>query len=233
MCSQEDLNSTYQTFQRFKVLHPTRKKMRPPATSSCGLCHCRLYLFFLLLGGWVLPGATCDSPPRRKAVSQAGDPGVSENSKNIVPVPGSGANWSPGGLPPLRFGTNLLTYINNYRAGKGLAPLVWHDGLGAVSQLHSQDIFNRNYFSLVTPEGVDIYQRLVSSSPPIHFSRAYAFIAQHNNTKRTFARQVFQALLASSVGRAAMDNPTMTHFGGWHPFRIPQATLIFGKNVTP
>ena len=182
-------------------------------------------LLALLLALVVLPGARCS----QSSVEVAPTIGASGPSSAITPVPGTGATWSNGSTPADASTGNLFNRVNSRRKSLGLTSLIWHDGLAAVSDKHSNDMLARSYFSLVTPEGVSIYQRLVSSSPRIDFANAYAFV-----TSSSGALAVFNALRATPAGLTAMDDPAMTHFGAGatSPGGAP-ATIIFGQNVVP
>jgi len=54
----------------------------------------------------------------------------------------------------------MLTLVNNERTSRGIAPLVMNDKARAVARAHSQDMLARGYFSHVTPEGVDPFERM-------------------------------------------------------------------------
>lgn len=54
----------------------------------------------------------------------------------------------------------MLVLINNERRSRGIAPLTINDAARVVARAHSQDMFARGYFSHVTPEGVDPFQRM-------------------------------------------------------------------------
>jgi hypothetical protein len=168
-----------------------------------------------------------NAPP---AKITAGALGVS--SAGLPVIPNSGATWSTGSHSKnVPFADVLLDkYINPRRQSMGRPPPIWHDGLTAVSEVHAKDTAKQNYFALVSPQGVSVCNRLVSSVPPMSFAAAYAFpMTTPGNSK-----QIFDAMLANAVTRGLIDDPTLTHFGGWFvtdPLR--RGTVIFGRNVTP
>ena len=60
----------------------------------------------------------------------------------------------PGLAAPIDQQRNyLLTLLNAMRAENGADPLYLDDQLNQISQAHSQDMVDRNYFSHFTPEG--------------------------------------------------------------------------------
>jgi uncharacterized protein YkwD len=132
-------------------------------------------------------------------------------STTVTPVPGSGTTaWYFGSFPydPLTFSGDLFDQINLERTTNGLAPLVWHDGVALCAQLHSADMRAKGYTSIVSPEGIDPYERMVSSNPPINFDEAYGFVALTQTPT-----QVFAQLLADTNGRLAIYDPNATHYG--------------------
>lgn len=154
------------------------------------------------------------------------------SSKKLRVVPGAGMDWAYGSFPfsDLSFAGDLFLQVNAQRRGEGLPELIWHDGIAVVAQKHSIDMFNRNYLSLVTPEGVDLCERLVSSNPRIDFDEGYHFVSFTQTPTR-----LFSDFMDNPDTRAAIRDPGMTHFGAsfWQnpgPFKV---TVIFLKNATP
>lgn len=190
-------------------------------------------LSVVLLSGPHCRGTTGPSRKHKSTASSVLTPSApSGTSTTVSTVAGQGADWFPGSHSTgVSFSDVLLDkYINPRRDDKGLPRLKWHDGLAAVSLMHATDMANRNYLSLVSPEGISIYQRLVSSNPKIDFTSADAFVM---NTPGN-SLQLFNSLLANPAGRSVIDNPATTHFGGWNlitPAR--KGAVIFGQNVTP
>lgn len=192
---------------------------------------------FALIAVVCLSGAQCTQSGSNKSTAQAAaaastTPTSVGSSGTVTPVPGQGAAWSPGGYTNnVPFADVLLyKYINKRRTDNGLQPLIWHDGLTAVAKMHSEGMANDKKLGLVSPQGIDIYQRLVSSIPSISFTTADAFVM----TTPGNSLQIYDRLVAGQVTRNAMDNPAYTHFGGWYltsPERF--GAIIFGQNVVP
>ncbi|HEY8108629.1 MAG TPA: CvpA family protein [Patescibacteria group bacterium] len=60
-------------------------------------------------------------------------------------------------------GKKLFEKANAERAERGFPLLEWDDGLRAVGLKHSQDMLARGYFSHVTPEGKDPFDRMADA----------------------------------------------------------------------
>lgn len=54
----------------------------------------------------------------------------------------------------------LLTLVNQDRATHGLRELEWNEELAKVARIHSRDMWRRQYFSHVNPDGADPFDRL-------------------------------------------------------------------------
>lgn len=54
----------------------------------------------------------------------------------------------------------VLDLVNAERAGAGRAPLLWHDGAGAVGQAHNRDMRDRGFFDHTNPSGQDPGDRI-------------------------------------------------------------------------
>ncbi len=54
----------------------------------------------------------------------------------------------------------MFTLVNKERVEAGLPPVVFDESLAGVGRLHSQDMFERGYFSHYTPEGLDPFDRM-------------------------------------------------------------------------
>ena len=57
----------------------------------------------------------------------------------------------------------MLRLLNQERARAGVGPLVADTALRAVGRAHSTDMFERGYFSHVTPEGVNPFDRMLAA----------------------------------------------------------------------
>lgn len=65
---------------------------------------------------------------------------------------------SPEPRPDLE--ARMLVLLNKERAAEGLAPLAADTALRAVARLHSTDMFARGYFSHVSPDSLDPFDRI-------------------------------------------------------------------------
>lgn len=181
---------------------------------------------FLLLfvAAFPLMGAKCGGVQK---------PYANGSSRNVQVKPGTGAqDWYYGSFPytPLSFAGDLFDQININRAYQGIPRMKWHDGMALNAQKHSIDMNTRGYLSLVTPEGVDLAERLVSSKPRIDFDELYNFV-----TFTQTPTQVYDRLISSPDANAAMFDPSVTHFGASFqanpgPYYV---TILFAVNATP
>jgi uncharacterized protein YkwD len=185
---------------------------------------CLRVFVFVLLGIIVIPGAKCNNKP---ATENTCGP-----SSSIQPIAGAGVSWSYGSFPysPGLFAGDLFDQINLYRFSRGLRTLLWHDGMALVAQKHAVDMNTRKYLSLVSPEGIDMCERMVSSSPSIDFDMAYQFVSFEQ-----FPTQVFSELVNSNSARAVMEDHDVSHFGASFqanpgPFYV---AILMAKNARP
>jgi uncharacterized protein YkwD len=133
-------------------------------------CGKKWVLGFGLLALLVLPGAQCNS-------SRAPDTQTSKKISfgSVVAVPGSGVNINSA-MGPNPNANALYALINSHRADLYMTALLW-DNLGAAcAQLHTDNMVNQNYFSLVSPKGIDLPTRMVTSGEV--FAQTQYFIAQ-------------------------------------------------------
>ncbi len=56
----------------------------------------------------------------------------------------------------------MLGLVNSERAKAGVGQLVLDTGITAVARVHSRDMFERKYFSHISPEGTDVGDRLTA-----------------------------------------------------------------------
>lgn len=54
----------------------------------------------------------------------------------------------------------MLGLVNTERRERGLGELTWNDDLAEVGRVHSKDMWRRQYFSHVDPDGTDPFERL-------------------------------------------------------------------------
>ena len=184
-------------------------------------------LSIILLAGLVLPAARCAYTPHTESSAYSGP------SSGIEPA-GPQLDWSVGGSPPGGPGVNLMALINAQRNSTGSASLVWHDALRTVAAFHSRDMVDHNYLSLISNDGYDVFQTLVSLNPRITFDDAYAVVYQYPSGST--AAQRFAAIMAQPGTAAALMDPTMSQIGFFRVTgqnNLEYETLILGRNVVP
>lgn len=174
------------------------------------------------------PKKRASSPPKALAKTPFWGP-----STGYPAIPGAGTSWAPGTNPPdSTQQQQLISLINLRRGALRLPALIWHDGLTTAAELHSSDMYQRNYFSTVTPEGFDLPYRVTSATPPISFSDGYGILAQTNSSYDTTS--LYNSLMADPAASSALLYPGMTQVGigyaGSYPARW---TIILGQNVVP
>jgi uncharacterized protein YkwD len=143
-------------------------------------------------------------------------------------------NWSYGSHTWTFVGGSgdLFAEINNYREGRGLPRLRWHDGMSLVADTHVKDMQAQNYVGLVSPQGIDMFERMVSSNPRIDFDQAYAFVAYTQDENK-----VFRQLMDVPDSRLVLEDPSITHIGlgdantGFN--FVTYWAIIFARNARP
>jgi uncharacterized protein YkwD len=100
----------------------------------------------------------------------------------------------------------MIELVNKDRAEHGLAPLKRDDELTKVARKHSKDMFVRGYFSHVTPDGKDPFDRMHADD--IHFITAGENIALAQTI--SIAQYGF---MHSAGHRANILNPAFGHIG--------------------
>jgi uncharacterized protein YkwD len=127
---------------------------------------------------------------------------------------------------------SFVNQMNAHRVSLGLQPLLWHSGVAAVAQAHSQDMVDRGFFSHTNPDGELPWDRLDAAG--ISYTAAGENIAYGYST----GSAVLAAWLNSSGHRANIENATFTHHGVgkvgtyWTHVFIRTATSAAG-GVTP
>lgn len=205
-------------------------------------------LFFVLLLLMCVTGARCRRTPRpvhvfapapaaaapAPVLPSAVLPGPNTGSSGGVNlIIGSGYNGWVGAYPYGTFGTKIITDdINTYRVSLGLTSLVWHDGLAAVAHLHATDMATADTPFIVNGLGIDPYERLVSSTPPVSFTNAQVVV--HQGLVGA-PKNVLNQLLADPAAKAVVEDPTWTQIGvGWDKLAgNTYQSIIFGQGVLP
>jgi uncharacterized protein YkwD len=100
----------------------------------------------------------------------------------------------------------MIDLVNKDRSEHGLAPLIRDEELTKVARQHSRDMFVRGYFSHVTPDGKDPFDRMKAND--IHFITAGENIALAQTI--SIAQYGF---MHSPGHRANILNPAFGHIG--------------------
>jgi len=100
----------------------------------------------------------------------------------------------------------MIDLVNKDRAEHGLSPLIRDEELTKVARQHSRDMFVRGYFSHVTPDGKDPFERMKAND--IHFITAGENIALAQTI--SIAQYGF---MHSPGHRANILNPAFGHIG--------------------
>jgi hypothetical protein len=122
----------------------------------------------------------------------------------IGPWPAPGGAGDPGGDETV---ARFVSLLEDRRAREGCPRLVWDGRVAAVAVAHSRDMARRGYFSHVSPEGRDPFDRLDTAG--IRYTRAAENIAHGQRT----GDAVFAEWVASPGHRANMLDCRFTHHG--------------------
>jgi uncharacterized protein YkwD len=127
---------------------------------------------------------------------------VKPGSRERVPLPYTVANPRP--RPDLE--AQMLQLINRERAAEGLNPLRADPELVEVARAHSRDMFARGYFSHVTPDGKDPFDR-------IRQAQVRYITAGENLALAPTLQQAHQGLMNSPGHRANILRPAFGRVG--------------------
>lgn len=190
---------------------------------------------------FILSGADCNLPHHTSNQSKTKIIPEQTPPKSIATapaIPGAGPAWlvaPPAPLTPQD--PNGLAQLNAYRTKKGLPPLIWHNGLGAVALMHNQDMSANNYLALVSQSGIDMDTMAHSATPPMTMGlTTYAVgggTGQGVNSNGG-GNSWLNFLQLSPVTTAMLNNPAYTQVG--YAFTINpnyRRTIIFGQGVVP
>lgn len=100
----------------------------------------------------------------------------------------------------------MLTLVNKERAKEGLPPVVFDEALAQVARAHSQDMFERGYFSHYTPEGKSPFDRMEEANITYQF-------AGENLALAPTTPLAMQGLMNSPGHRANILNPNFGRLG--------------------
>jgi uncharacterized protein YkwD len=138
-------------------------------------------------------------------------PAVSKTMSRMVIPPGSRERiplsftvQNPQPRPDLE--SRLLQLLNEERVGKGLRPLRADPELTDVARTHSRDMLTRGYFSHISPEGKDPFDRIRQAKVTYH-------TAGENLALAPTVSLAHQALMDSPGHRANILRPAFGRVG--------------------
>lgn len=129
-------------------------------------------------------------------------PADRDSTPPAPPATGAGAS-QPGDATIARFSVLL----NAQRERDGCDPVAWDEEVAAVAASHSRDMVDRRYFSHVSPDGVDPFDRLRAAG--IGFVAAAENLAYGAST----GDEIFAQWMGSPPHRANMLNCRYTSHG--------------------
>ena len=134
------------------------------------------------------------------AFGKAGAPtAASFAARTRAPAPPSG--------PTNREVVSFVKLMNAHRVSLGLSALVWDRRAAAVAQAHSQDMFDRHYFSHTSRDGRSTWDRLAARG--VTYSQAGENIAWGQGT----GSAALTAWLDSRGHRRNIESGSYTHHG--------------------
>jgi uncharacterized protein YkwD len=162
-------------------------------------------LLISLLGLLTLSGANCgssSSPRVQSSISAIVDP------TTVTPVAGSATGAGVKSHP--RAQTNdLYELVIQERANSFLTVVLWNNRLGRCVFRHNEAMVAHNFFSLVAPNGVDVFERIADTSGPSYNpTAAQYFIAQGTDD----AAELFDYLMSNRTTYSIIKNPIWTSF---------------------
>lgn len=105
------------------------------------------------------------------------------------------------------YAREVFELTNAEREKAGLSPFVWSDALAEVAYAHSEDMYERGYFSHVTPEGLSPFDRMHDAG--ISFNAAAENIASGYRTPA----EVVEGWMDSPGHCANILNPSLHQLG--------------------
>ncbi|GGM62649.1 CAP domain-containing protein [Dactylosporangium sucinum] len=185
----------------------------------------------VLLGGSGKDSGNPSALAGAASSASAGDPSPGEaGSMSAAPTEGATASAAPSSAAPAATKTTppakpkttapaasgngfsaeeaeVLAIVNAERAKAGCKPLAFNAKLAAAAGKHSQDMYQRKYFSHTTPEGVDFAKRI--SNEGYKWSGAAENIAMGQDSPE----KVMQAWMNSEGHRANILNCGLKDLG--------------------
>lgn len=102
----------------------------------------------------------------------------------------------------------LHRLVNLHRTAVGCEPLRWHEATARVAEAHSQDMWRREYFDHLTPEGTDLTRRMLSGDVTWR-----GIIAENIALTVRGPTIVFELWVHSPPHRDNLEDCTFTHHG--------------------
>ncbi len=104
--------------------------------------------------------------------------------------------------------SELHDLVNAHRRSAGCEALQWHEATAVVAERHSKDMSQRDYFEHLTPEGIDLYRRLIVGGV-----RWRGSIAENIALTTQGPEIVVELWMDSPPHRANIEDCTFTHHG--------------------
>ena len=112
------------------------------------------------------------------------------------------------------FEQEVFRLVNIARANAGVAPLQWHAGLGTVARNFSRDMYTRDFFSHICPDGTYPWDRMEAAG-----ITGFWFAAENIAAGRGTPQDVVDAWMNSPGHRENILAPEATHLGvGFHNY---------------
>jgi uncharacterized protein YkwD len=186
----------------------------------------RTVLMFALLTPLCFMGAQCGSPsrgPTRALTSKKVDVTA------VTGVAGSGVTLDENNFyPPAGPTQELWEMVNGFRQNHFLKPLAWHQVLAGCAARHNNLMVNNDFFSLVAPNGVDVFERVADSTGffigiPTPTSCQY-FIAQGTDSPN----DLFSFMKGEGAVKAMLEFANFDNFGvAYNPGYGGTWTVVF------
>ncbi|MBT8462145.1 MAG: CAP domain-containing protein [Gemmatimonadetes bacterium] len=123
-------------------------------------------------------------------------------------LPAQSAAQPADGSSVSRALSSLHDLVNERRRDAGCEPLQWHEPTARVAEAHSADMFHRDFFDHLTPDGRDLYRRLISGGV-----RWRGVIAENIALTVRGSQTVIDLWMESPPHRANIEDCTFTHEG--------------------
>jgi uncharacterized protein YkwD len=115
---------------------------------------------------------------------------------------------TPGEFTVERAVSELHDLVNTQREALGCKALLWHEPTARVAEAHSADMSARDFFDHFTPEGTDLYRRLLAGGVTWRGS-----IGENIALTSQGPEIVIELWMQSPPHRANILNCTFTHEG--------------------